>query len=142
MTRETNKQVVLRFYEEFMALQKPEVAKEIISADWVNHDPALPPFKGVEGAIALLDMFRSPTSDPTLTCNHILADGDLVAVHMTLGGVNTGELIGQPATGRRFSYNLMAIHRVVNGKITDSWVTADLLSLLRQLGVIPAPAMH
>lgn len=140
MSNETNKAVVMRYYVEFMDQQNVDVAKEIMSPDWVNHDPDMPTLKGVEGAIELYKMVRIPLPDSKLTIHHILAEGDLVAVNATGHGMNNLPLLGLPATGKRVTFKLMALHRVLDGKITDTWVVSDLVSQLQQLGAVSTPA--
>jgi hypothetical protein len=41
-------------------------------------------------------------------------------------------------TGRAIDIIGTGIFRVVDGKVTDNWVTFDALSLLQQLGVVPS----
>jgi predicted ester cyclase len=44
-----------------------------------------------------------------------------------------------PATGKSIEVTGMNINRIENGKIAESWGVIDILGLLQQLGVIPAP---
>jgi predicted ester cyclase len=47
--------------------------------------------------------------------------------------------MGVPATGKQVSMEGIAIHRVENGKLVEHWSTVDAMSLLMQMGAIPAP---
>ena len=38
------------------------------------------------------------------------------------------------------AWTAMTMHRVVDGRLTEGWLNADLLGLLQQLGVLPPPA--
>ena len=71
------------------------------------------------------------------TVDHILADGDLVAVHWTARGTNTGTGNGLPATGKRLKVEGMTVFRMANGRILEEWNTIDELGLMRQLGMFP-----
>jgi predicted ester cyclase len=62
-----------------------------------------------------------------------------VAVRTRFTGTHQGALLGIPATGRQVNVAQAAVHRVVDGKITDNWVVFDALGLMQQLGVVPAP---
>ena len=45
-----------------------------------------------------------------------------------------------PATGKRATWTEIHIGRVVNGRLTEHWGVVDQLSMLVQLGIVPAPA--
>ena len=45
--------------------------------------------------------------------------------------------MGIPATGRRITLRMIAIHRVDSGKIVEDWVLVDSLGLFQQLGLVP-----
>lgn len=51
-----------------------------------------------------------------------------------------GELLGIPATGKQVRVGSIGIFRLAEGKIAEIWEQLDLLTLMQQLGVIPAPA--
>jgi predicted ester cyclase len=46
--------------------------------------------------------------------------------------------MGIPPTGKSVTYNEIFIGRFVNGRIAETWGVVDVLSQMRQLGVIPA----
>jgi steroid delta-isomerase-like uncharacterized protein len=79
-----------------------------------------------------------------LTGFHVAAD-DLVAEEgkavkrWTAAGVHNHALAGIPPTGKKVSFSGVSIYRVADGKIKESWYVYDMLGLLQQLGVIPAP---
>jgi predicted ester cyclase len=70
----------------------------------------------------------------------LVAEGELVAIHFTYAGVRCGELMGVPPTGKPVSFSATAIHRVVDGKITDDWINFDTLGILRQISDGPSPS--
>jgi predicted ester cyclase len=58
-----------------------------------------------------------------------------------LTGTHKGELIGVPPTGKRVDIQLIDIMRFDGaGLICEHWGVADMLSLMQQLGVVPASA--
>jgi predicted ester cyclase len=57
----------------------------------------------------------------------------------TARGINTGEMMGMPATGKPATVTGIIINRVAAGKMVESWGNFDALGMLQQLGVIPAP---
>ena len=54
-------------------------------------------------------------------------------------GTHTGALNGIPPTGRRFRSEAVIIDHVTNGQIKERWEVSDMLGMMQQLGVIPAP---
>lgn len=46
--------------------------------------------------------------------------------------------MGLPPTGKSVTYNEIYIRRLVNGRIAETWGVADVLSQMKQLGVIQA----
>jgi predicted ester cyclase len=55
----------------------------------------------------------------------------------TLSGTHGGPFAGIPPTGRPVTINRIAIFRVVDGRITESWNVVDMLGALQQLGAAP-----
>ncbi len=53
-------------------------------------------------------------------------------------GTHQGQLMGIAPTGKRVTLTEMAISRIVDGKIMETWNNFDALGQLQQLGVIPA----
>jgi predicted ester cyclase len=77
--------------------------------------------------------------DCKLELEDIVAEGKLVAYRWSLRGTQTGELRGIPPTGKFAVMPGMTIVRVKGGQIVAGWHNDDLLGLLAQLGVVPAP---
>jgi predicted ester cyclase len=74
---------------------------------------------------------------PRLT--RLLAGEDKVVVRYTAEGTQQGELLGIPPTGKRFRTSGICIYRLAEGKVAEVWEQMDMLGLMQQLGVIPAP---
>ena len=56
---------------------------------------------------------------------HLVEDGDLLAVHLTDTGTPAAEWLGIAATGRSFATTEMAIYRFQAGKIAEMWFVLD-----------------
>lgn len=70
----------------------------------------------------------------------IISEGNLVAVRHTATGVHEGELQGIKPTGAEVEVPVMIMFRLENGKVAEVWLHDDRLGMLRQLGVMEAPA--
>ncbi len=75
-----------------------------------------------------------------LELEDMVAEDDKVAVRSTVHGVHKGEFMSIPPTGKQVSFPLMITYRIANGKIIEHWMLADVMSLMQQLGAMPAPA--
>ncbi len=67
----------------------------------------------------------------------MVAEGDLVAVYFSSAGTNVGSFLGNPPTGQQINITEMTIFRIADDKIAEQWLIPDLVSLNRQLGLIP-----
>jgi ketosteroid isomerase-like protein len=83
-------------------------------------------------------------SDGRIEITHAAATEDTSVVEFIGRGTQDGPLAGPagdiPPTGRKIAIHFCSVSRLVNGKIAESRLYYDALSLLTQLGVIPAPA--
>jgi predicted ester cyclase len=66
-----------------------------------------------------------------------IAEGDKVANRFVFLGTHLGEFEGVTPTGKRIEFIGQSIDQVVEGKIVESWVEVDMLSVMRQLGAVP-----
>jgi steroid delta-isomerase-like uncharacterized protein len=128
-----------RIVEEIFGTGNYELAHELIGADAMGHDPALPqPTSGPDGLIANARGYREAFPDLTMTVNQVIADGDYVACRWTAKGTHKGELFGIAPTGKEATVTGISIDRWADGKTAESWVNWDTLGLLQQIGAMPA----
>jgi predicted ester cyclase len=78
--------------------------------------------------------------NPVLDFHEVLVDGDLYCCRFTMSGVQGGEFMGAPASGRPYSLAGITIMRFDGDRVVERWSTADFLGMLMQIGAIPAPA--
>ena len=132
-----NKAVARSFFEDVLDKGKLEDYAKSHAPDFVAH---------TEGRLAPLeeDMTaareqRKAMPDMRVKVNHIVAEGDLVSVYWTASGTNTAAGWGIPATGKSVSVNGMTLFRFERGLIQEEWSVVNMYSLLKQLGLLPAP---
>lgn len=65
--------------------------------------------------------------------HELVAEGDVVALRARPGGTHEGEFLGIAPTGKKVQFDVMAFFRIVDGKIQEEWVVADLMGLTQQL---------
>lgn len=141
MSTDANTATVLRFIQLVNDWNWDAVPEVIDPANYVEHNPAWGAL-GYDQMRQTYEMVSAALPDLTFTSDMdlIVAAGDKVVVYGTVSGTHTGApLFGVPATGKRLAWTGIDISRVQNGKITERWLNADILGLVQQLGLFPAP---
>ena len=96
--------------------------------------------EGAEAGIALADMFTTAFPDVKLEIKHIHVTGDIVIVEFVASGTHASDLMGIAPTGRKMSMPVCLVLEIRDGKIYAEREYMDMLHLMQQLGVAPAPA--
>jgi len=135
--QEKNKEVARTFFEVVLGQNHLERYAESHSKDFVAHGATRD--GSLEEDIAAAKEERHAMPDMKIRVNHLLAERDLVAVHWTAWGTNTQPGMGFPATGKKISVNGMTIFRFKAGKICEEWSVWDMLSAMRQAGLVASP---
>jgi SnoaL-like polyketide cyclase len=94
--------------------------------------PATPEARpGVAGALQVPDWH--------MTVEDLIAGGDKTVARVSVTGTHKGEFMGVPPAGTRVDVQLIDIMRFDGaGLVCEHWGVADMLSLMQQLGVVPA----
>jgi len=115
-----------------------DIVYEFIAPEFVGHSPSLPePIRGPDGFKAFLTMLGAAMPDAHYPSWTLIADGDLVAIHMLFEGTFTNELMGIPPNGKKITAWNANIWRFENGKLVEWWQNLDTLGFMQPLGVIP-----
>jgi len=125
-----------RIWEEIFPNADVEALAEVTHLDVVDHDdpPGAP--QGFEGARSTMMWLHGVFSDQQWDIHHVLAEGDMVAVHCTMRATHTGNLMGIAPTGRRVQMDYIHLLRFEDGRVKDRWAVRDDMALMRQLGAI------
>jgi len=115
------KTVVRRYLAEVLNRGDREALDELVANG---------PFR--ERVLAFLGAFP----DLTVELEHLLAEGDMVALRATGRATHQGAFQGVPATGRAWTATCTALYLVESGAIVEAWVQWDLLAILEQIGGI------
>jgi len=135
---EQNMEVIRIAYED--GINKGDVAlhAEAFAPGYVNH------YNGrlldVDAFLKVYGEFVASFPDLNTRIEDIFASGDKVAVRHTYRGTHKATYLGVPPTGKAVTVGAHDLYRMsADGKIAEEWVEMDLLSLLRQIGALPAP---
>ena len=110
---------------------------ELISPQFVEHNPAPGQGSGPEGMKQLAAMFRIAFPDLQLTIEDLIAEGDKVVGRITARGTHRGEFLGAAPTNKVVTMQEIHIGRFSDGKMVEHWGLEDSLGLMQQLGLIP-----
>ena len=131
-----NEMVVRRLIEEVFNRGRTVLLADLIAADHVGHDPFGDHY-GPEGLRISAAEYRTAFPGLRVTIEDLVSEGNKVVYRFTLRGTHAGSFMGIPPTGREVTTSAIAIVHLAGGKVIESWVNLDALSLLRQLGASP-----
>jgi predicted ester cyclase len=110
---------------------------EIVAPDYVLHPEEV---RGAKGLMEMVEGYRNALSGLRVTIDQQFTEGDYVATRFTIRGTHDGDLMGAPPTGNDVAFTGITISRCESGRIVEEWEITDTLSLLGQVGALPAMA--
>lgn len=137
--QQQSKQIVRQLFEASDQQNIEKIAQLVTITNYSFHFSGMPPMDWT-GHIQLFTAFNSAFSDLHRNIEDMVAEGGgKVAVRFTITGTHKGELQGIPPSGKKISIDAMDFLTIIDGKITEEWVTADMMGLMQQIGAIPTP---
>jgi steroid delta-isomerase-like uncharacterized protein len=134
--QDQNKEIAKHAFEEILSRGHYELAQLLYAKDFVNH--GIHSNATLEEDQTALKGWHAAFPDAVITPEKLIAADDLVTIYWIARGTNTGTGNGLPATGKKAELAGITIWRIVDGKIEEEWSAFDQLSMLRQLGLLPA----
>ena len=95
--------------------------------------------EGHEGVRAMVEGAWTALPGYHEEVHELVAEGDRVAVHLTVSGTQNGQWGPLPPTGKKATFDEMVILQIRDGKVVRQRGVVDNLSALRQLGAVPSP---
>jgi predicted SnoaL-like aldol condensation-catalyzing enzyme len=133
-----NKALVRRFYAEIDAGNLAAM-DDLVSEGFVDHDP--PPLPGLpsgrNGLKAAFEIFWRSTPGTHEVLEQV-AERDLVVTRIRARGRFAEDMGPIPAAGGELDVTATAVYRITDGRITEHWGEVDSLTMMQQLGVVPA----
>ena len=135
MSIEENKAAVLRL-SEVMAERDFSKFSGLFASNYIFHSAQ--EIKGPEGLQQMFTTLTTAFPDYKEKIEHIVAEGDLVAVFYTMTGTFKNAYGDIAPTGKEFSIPSAVLARFENGKQVEAWPYYDSSEWARQVG-IPVP---
>ena len=132
-----NKQVVRQVFE-FYNQHDIEKVEKLFSPKHVFHFPGAPPMDWNSHKQFIVGLSKA-FPDVHFKIEDILAEGhNKVAYRLTVSGTHKGEFQGIQPTNKKVSFSSTGILNIVDGKVEEDWVDADVMGLMQQIGAIPS----
>jgi steroid delta-isomerase-like uncharacterized protein len=111
---------------------------DLVADDFVEHQ-GMPAVPTKEGTLEFFRALLAAFPDWRMNVEDLIAGGDKAVARVTVTGTHRGEFMGVPPTGTQVEVELIDIMRFDGaGLVREHWGVADMLSLMQQLGVVPA----
>ncbi len=110
------------------------VVDGLLSENWYTHTQSQDEVaQDTSGFFDEIQSYLEGMPDAQFQINSLHYADDVVTVVGRVTGTHTGPLFGVAATGRKVSFGAIAVHKVRDNEIVESWQMPDRLSLLRQI---------
>jgi steroid delta-isomerase-like uncharacterized protein len=130
---EQNTAVVRRLFEEGLNKEDYDLAKSLLSDDFINHSPrpAIPPTKAAfrQSYISSCGAF----SDLKYIIQNIVAKNDIVVVHWTATGKHTRKFMGMSPSRQKMNVTGIDLFRLANEQVVELWLFWDQIGIMQQL---------
>jgi predicted ester cyclase len=147
MSVKDNIELVRRITEQGLNLGDVSFVGEVFSPAYQVHARGLDLPRGAGAFQAAVTFWRRSFPDFHTTIEHMIGAGEFVASRFSTTGTHTGAFGEMPPTGKRFQVSGVDMHRVVDGKVVESWISDDIPRILMEIGALrpaggpPGPAM-
>ena len=137
---EENKALFRRFVDEVLNPGEYDRMEEFVAPEFMNYivgphgEPAVT-FRGPEGYRQGHLGFRAAYPDFHIKIEDIIAEGDLIAIHMIWSGTHLGEWRGISPTGTKVAWGSTLFRRIANGMFVEGWGVTAIHRELQALGV-------
>jgi steroid delta-isomerase-like uncharacterized protein len=137
----TNKATFGRFLEASNSGDLELMSKtinEVFDPDVVISTPLPVRSTGAKAIAEVFSILHRAFPDLHIDAEDMIAEEDKVVGRNVVTGTHRGDYMGLPPTGKPVTYNEIFILRFIKGRIAEIWGVVDVLSQLKQLGVLQA----
>lgn len=128
-----------RIREYYAALDRQDfdAVSEFVAPNYCMHFSGSPEldFTATKG---MMSMFFAALPDLRHEIVDLFGEGDRMAARLRINATHQGELMGVPATGKQVDFDSSNVFRFTGDKIAEQWITADMVTMLKQIGALPS----
>jgi steroid delta-isomerase-like uncharacterized protein len=135
---ENNKARIREFIDRVLTAGEIDATGDYFHSDMVEEVPFPGQGPGLDGLKETLTRIRSAFPDSQWKVEEQIAEDDKVLTRFLWSGTHQGEFLGIPATNRAIRVWGMVIDRFEDRKVQSTRILLDTLSMMQQLGVLPA----
>jgi len=95
-----------------------------VTPDWREYDGDAP-VTGLKEAVELMRLHRGAFPDKHTEMLHLFGDGDLVTTYTLTTATHLGRYEDLEPTGRKVRMYQINIHRIVDGRIAETWLAVS-----------------
>ena len=132
------KRVIRETWEDVVPSGDLDRLDDLVSPDLAERGRRPDEAPGREGLKQTMRWLATVFSDQRWEIHDLVAEDDVVVCRLTHHALHTGDLMGIPPTGRSVAYQYVHFFRFEDGRVAEHWSVRDDMTLMRQLGVIPA----
>jgi steroid delta-isomerase-like uncharacterized protein len=136
-----NKDTFRRFQDAMNTCDVEFISKtidELVAADATIRTPLPDDATGAEKLKQVWTVLLQGMPDLQLDVEDLIGEDDKVVARIVVTGTHRGEYMGLAPTGKRIAYDEIFIFRFADGRVVETWGVVDVLSQMKQLGVVPA----
>src|SRR5215216_5537755 len=135
-----NKQIVRQFFELLDRHDTDRIGQLLVSStNYYFHIGGMPSVDWNEHK-GILTGVNNAFPDLHHEIIDMVAEREKVAIRLNVTGTHKEEFQGIPPTGKKLSLDEMGFITIIDGKITEGWISADTMRLKQQLGALPSPS--
>jgi steroid delta-isomerase-like uncharacterized protein len=127
------KSLIRRYYAELWNAWSVTALEELISPNIVFRGSIGTAVKGIEEFKQYVSKIRAAFPDFHNHIEELIGEGEKVVARLRYTGTHRGELFGFSGTGRKVTYQGIAIFQFREGKIVSGYVLGDTESLKHQI---------
>jgi steroid delta-isomerase-like uncharacterized protein len=135
---EYNKACIREFIDRVLTAGEVDATGDYFHSDMVEEVPFPGQGPGLDGLKETLIRIRRAFPDSQWKVEEQIAEDNKVLTRFLWSGTHQGEFLGIPATNRAIRVWGMVIDRFEDRKVKSTRILLDTLSMMQQLGVLPA----
>ncbi|RXJ69672.1 hypothetical protein CRV08_02920 [Halarcobacter ebronensis] len=131
--KNTNKELVKRYYDEIWNKQNREAIDELLDDDITFRGTLNIETQGKKEFEEYMTNILTAIPNLYHGIEMMVEENGIIAVRAVYNGTHKGKLFNYEPTNNRIKYNGASFFRFKDGKISNIWVLGDLISLYEQL---------